>query len=206
MKVFLFIIPLFLFTSLTSYGQESKFKMFKKISCPEKWWVVWHPFAVKKAFNATQEARKVTKEVLQSKLLKGEGNGLQVDAFRHTFWMARLTQEIGWRRAKKLGNAHEKGNYRDFKKQKNEDGVIPDKINSDMDFYNNNVGICIGKKSTKNGLKDIIIETVLQGKCKIIKMNDIGDFLTCDGKIISNDSLKGLWENNKCLVSSNLNY
>ena len=38
---------------------------------------------------------------------------------------------------------------------------------------------------------------------KVIKKDKKGNFLTCDGKLISSKSLKGTWGNNKCLVNSN---
>jgi len=135
-------------------------------------------------------------------ILIGTGNAQQIDAFRHTYWMALLTQEIGWRKAKKLGLAHEKGNYKDYKKHRNEDGVIPDKISSDMDLYNNTVGIEIGKKTNQLGFAEQIILAIKAGKCKIIKMDVSGNYLDCDGNIIAPETLKGKWENNKCLTNS----
>lgn len=200
-KVALTTFLIFIF--FVSKGQEAKIQQFKKLSCPEKWWVLGHPFVAKKALKISEYARAITKEVKENKLLKGEGNGDQLDAFRHTFWMANLTLEIGGRGAKKLGNAHEKGNYKDFKKHQLEDGVLPDKINSEMDLYNNDVGIAIGKQTSSFELKNIVIELVLQGNCKIIKKNKNGDFLDCEGNIIPAENLKGKWENEKCLVSSN---
>lgn len=199
-KIFLNI--LFLATVLTASGQDSNFKKFKQLSCAEKCWVVWHPFVAKKAIKVSELARKITEEVKTAKLLNGKGNGDQIDAFRHTFWMAKLTQEIGWRRAKKLGKAHEKGNYKDYKKHRLEDGDLPDKISSEMDLYNNNVGIEIGKKSVNFELKNIVISTILQGKCKIIKTDEQGNFLDCEGNVIAPEILKGKWENEKCLVES----
>ncbi|OFY88292.1 MAG: hypothetical protein A3K10_05330 [Bacteroidetes bacterium RIFCSPLOWO2_12_FULL_31_6] len=186
-----------------SFGQESKLKQFMKLSCPEKWWVVGHPFVAKKALKISEYARAITEEVKENGLLKGEGNGDQLDAFRHTFWMANLTLEIGGRRAKKLGKAHEKGNYQDFKKHQLEDGILPDKVSSEMDLYNNDVGIAIGKQSSSFELKNIVIELVLQGNCKIIKTDKKGNFLDAEGNIIPTENLKGKWENEKCLVSSN---
>lgn len=186
-------------------AQESKVKKFRKLSCPEKCWVVCHPFVAKKALKITEEARKVTKTVMQERLLKGNGNSGQVDAFRHTFWMASLTQQIGWRKAKRLGKAHEKGNYRDYKKNRLEDGIVPDKVSSDMDLFNNEVGIKIGKNSSELALKNLVIEVVLQGKCKIIKKDKTGNFLDCEGEIITIEELKEKWENEKCLVGSDEN-
>lgn len=195
------LLQLILFTTFFCFGQESI--SFKHVSCPEKWWGLTHPFAIKKAKQISYEARDVTKLILKNKTLKGNGNGNQVDAFRHTYWMARLTQEIGSKRAKKLGIAHEKGNYNYFKKYKKEDGEIPDKISSDMDLYNNNVGIELGKKASSFELKDMVIDFILKGKCKIIKEDNFGNFLYKNNKIIPLKELKGKWINNKILVNSN---
>lgn len=182
---------------------QSKFKSFKKLSCPEKWWVVWHPFVAKKAFAVSQLARQKTDSIKQNNILKGKGNGDQVDAFRHTFWMAKLTNEIGWRRAKRLGKAHEKGNYKTYKKRRLEDGAVPDKISSEMDFFNNKVGIELGKNTDEN-LVEKVVDLVKTGKCKMIKTDATGNYLDCNGNILLKEDLKGKWENDKCLVWSDL--
>ena len=197
----MFLLLFFVVSSLV-YSQ-SKYKSFKKLSCPEKWWVVWHPFVAKKAFSISQLARQKTDSIKQNKILKGKGNGDQVDAFRHTFWMAQLTNEIGWRRAKSLGRAHEKGNYKDYKKRRLEDGEVPDKISSDMDYVNNDVGIALGKNTNEN-LVNKVVELVKMGKCKIIKTDAEGNYLDCGGNILLKKDLKGKWENEKCLVWSDI--
>lgn len=198
--IFLF---LFLVSFLIVDGQENTKIRFQEVSVAEKWWVIKHPFVAKKAIRISVEARLATKEIIESKILKGVGSGDQVDAFRHAFWMARLTQEIGGRKANSLGKAHEKGNYRQYKKRRKEDGSLPDKISSEMDFYNNAVGVRLGEKTSFLGLKEIIVETVLKGNCKIIKKDRQGNFLDCDGNIIEEEGLVGRWENLKCLVDSN---
>lgn len=202
-----FLSILFLFCFLPSLAQDSDYQKFRKLSCPEKWWTITHPFVAKKALKITTEARSITKKVLNDTILKGTGNGLQVDAFRHTYWMARLAQEINWRKARRLGITHEKGNKRDYKKHRYEDGAIPDKISSDMDLFNNSVGIKIGKENRKisqEELKEIVIQVILQGKCKVIKMDEKGNFLDGNYQIILLENLKGKWENEKCLVNSDL--
>lgn len=148
------------------------------------------------------EARKTTAEVKQQKLLKGEGNGDQVDAFRHAYWMALLTFEIGERRARKLGKAHEKGNFQQFKKGKTEDGVLPDKISSEMDLFNNELGIEISKTIKTEKLIELIINKVKSGYAKIIKQDQEHHFLDIEGNIIPNEELLDKWENRKVLVSS----
>jgi len=184
-------------------AQESNLKKFRQLSGPEKCWVIFHPFVAKKALKISIKTRKITIEIQREMLLKGNGNGGQIDAFRHAFWMANLTQEIGARRARSLGKKHEKGNYKDYKKRRLEDGVIPDEISSKMDLFNNEVGIKIGAKSSGLNLKELIVNAVLQGACKMIKKDAYDNFLDCEGVYISLDDLKGKWENNKCLVWSN---
>jgi hypothetical protein len=197
------IIVLIFSVSKTGFSQKSNWNKFMDLSGPEKCWVMLHPFVAKKALIVTEEVRIVTKEVMQEKLLKGNGNGGQVDAFRHVFWMANLTLNIGSNKAKSLGEAHEKGNYKDYKKGKLEDGVIPDKISSEMDHFNNDVGINIGEMTTDFDLKGNVVEAVKNGKCKIIKTDEFGGFLNAAGKVIPVQQLKGKWENEKCLVNSN---
>jgi len=188
----------------TSLAQDSNFQNFKKLSTPEKCWVIWHPFVAKKAYRITKTARKATFKVEKDSVLVGTGNGDQVDAFRHAYWMAVLTSAIGERRSKKLGKAHEKGNYKDYKKRRKEDGVIPDKVSSEMDLYNNLIGIEIGKVTEITELKKVVIDAVKNGKCKIIKINSLGNNLDCEENVIPVENLKGKWENEKCLVDSNL--
>ncbi len=113
------------------------------------------------------------------------------------------TKVIGRRRALSLGRKHEKGNYKGYKKRKLEDGEIQDKISSEMDLYNNEVGIEIGVRSETLDLENLIVKAILEGRCKIIKRDENGNFLDCDGHIIPKENLKGKWENDKCLVWSN---
>ena len=196
------ILLVLFFTITVSMNAQSHLKSFFELSGPKRTWVIFHPFVAKKTLKISEFTRLETKNVIIQKFLKGNGNGGQVDAFRHAFWMASLTAEIGWRKARKLGVAHEKGNYKDYKKRRNEDGEIPDKVSSEMDLFNNDVGIKIGKNNSEN-LKNSVINAVLEGKCKIIRKDTRGNFLDNKGKIISKESLKGKWENQKCLVWSN---
>jgi hypothetical protein len=196
------LITSFFVQSLTVLAQNNALKSFKELSCPEKWWLIGHPFVAKKALKVSQLARLKTDSIKENNILKGVGNGDQVDAFRHTYWMASSTQAIGQRKAKRLGIAHEKGNKRDFKKGNKEEGSLPDKISSEMDLFNNEVGIKIGKENPEK-LTQTIIEEVKKGSCKIIKTDKQGNFLDCQGNVIPLEYLKGKWENNKCLVWSN---
>ena len=165
-----------------------------------------HPFIAVKTWKITQFVLKVTDSVNVSGLLDGDPNGGQVDAFRHAYWMATLSHNICWKKAYKLGVAHEKGNYLQYKHNKKEDQAVPDKISSDMDFWNNNKGLLIGRGNKTAGtyeLKALVLEAIMAGELIVIKKNRKGEFLDADGQIINPDSLKDLWINNKCLVPSN---
>ena len=82
---------------------------------------------------------------------------------------------------------------------------MPDKIALEMDLYNNNGGLKLilkGSKISKKGLVYSVVNAIRSGKFIIIKKDKKGNFLTCDGRIISKEERKGKWENNKCLVAS----
>ena len=193
------IVVILLLCSLHAKAQVS----FMKLSCPEKWWVVSHLFVAKKAQRITQKVRKEVQSMKSSGELDGDADGGQLDAFRHSYWMALLSKEIGSKKARKLGIAHEKGNYRTFKKAKLEDGSSPDKVATDMDLFNNERGITIAENNTdQQSVKQTIIEDILAGKMKIIKKDQKGHSLSCDGKLISPEALNK-WETERCLVDSN---
>lgn len=201
------ITSVLLLGSLNIHAQNKSIPgRFCSINRPEKCWALWHPFIAKKTWKITQEILKVTDSIASVKTLDGDRNGGQVDAFRHAYWMALLTRQTAWRKALKLGRAHEKGNYLDFKKHRLEDGAHPDKASGDMDLFNNKIGIELGKTSKKTSekeLQQIVIDAILAGKMKIIKKDSLGNFLDVKGNIIPADSLQGKWDNGKCIVNSN---
>ncbi|MCF6298085.1 MAG: hypothetical protein L3J08_08925 [Flavobacteriaceae bacterium] len=203
MKYFLFIAVLVL-TGCSPQLRHS----FKKVSKSEKVWAIFHPLKAKKAFFISKEAEKTKDSIANYGSIGKDNNGGHLDAFKHSFWMASLTQKIGKNAAIKLGKAHEKGNYKTYKNNKLEDGYVPDKISSAMDLHNNKIGVKVGLsnlESSKNKTTNIIISAIKKGEMKIIKKDAVGNFLTCKGIIISKKTLKGKWENNKCLISSDGN-
>lgn len=202
-----FFLIIFLFVSI-SFNAQSTMKSFFKLSCPEKWWVIGHPFVAKKVQKISNYSVFVSDSLKKDTILDGDPAGGQIDAFRHAFWMCLLTQNIGWRRAKKLGKAHEKGNYKDFKKHRKEEGILPDKISSDMDIANNDVGIQLGMDYphvSRDSVKQIIIEKIKAGELLIIFKDEHGNYLNCDSTIIDITQYLGKWEIPKCLVSSKNN-
>jgi hypothetical protein len=190
----------------SSKAQTNYREGFRQLSCPEKWWVVFHPFIAKKTFRLTQEARDAAKKIVANQLLDGDENGGQVDAFRHAYWMALLSQHICWRKARWLGNAHEKGNYIDFKKHRLEEGILPDSASGAMDLFNNKTGIEIGRANKKliaEDLQKAVRDSILSGKMKVIYKNRNGEALDCDSKLIDLQKYRGKWNIPKCLMSSN---
>jgi len=203
MKKVLFFVGLLFANEMIA---QSSLSEFWKLSGPKRTWVFFHPFKAKKSLEVSKETNRVSDSISKTNLLDGDGSGGQVDAFRHAYWMARLKQEMGHSAAKSLGIAHEKENYLMYKKRALEDGIVPDKISSDMDLYNNNEGLKLISKDSKTSRKGLIyriVNAIHAGKMKIIKKDTKGNFLSCEGKLISKKSLIGKWENNKCLVASN---
>lgn len=193
------------FFSLNNSAQTSLSDFFK-LSPPKRIWVFFHPFKAKKSLEISKEVQRISDSIKSSNLLDGDAAGGQVDAFRHAYWMARLKQEIGESAARSLGKAHERENYLTFKNNKLEDGVVPDKIASDMDLWNNEQGLqLVSKKTliTQKALIFKIINAIQSGKMKIIKKDAEGNFLECNGKVIEKKSLLKKWINTKCLVDSN---
>lgn len=191
--------------SLNAYPQRESNGFFK-LSCPEKRWVIFHVFIAKRVYKISLESSEKAKELLNDKNFDGDLNGGQLDAFRHAYWMACVTQKHGWRAARSLGNSHEKGNYREFKKHRTEDGTFPDAQSGQMDFLNNDAGIQIGKdnpKANADEITDIIKNDIINGKLFILKKDRHGNFLKCNGETIKPEELKGKWETPKCVVPSN---
>jgi hypothetical protein len=198
------ILVILVFITVNTNAQ-SELNDFFKLSGPKKTWVLFHPFKAKKSLPISKETNRVADSIKKTNLLDRDASGGQVDAFRHAYWMARLRQEIGKSAARSLGKAHERENYLMFKKRQLEDGVVPDEVSSEMDLWNNEEGLKLtrkGSKTPKKGLIYRIINAIYQGKMKVIKKDAKGNFLTCDGKIISKEELKGKWKNKKCLVNS----
>ncbi|MGI8893001.1 MAG: DUF6973 domain-containing protein [Bacteroidia bacterium] len=184
-------------------------KSFLKLSPPVKLWVITHPFAACKSAKLTEQALAMTKEVKNDIRLDGLENGGQVDAFRHAFWMALMAQKYSCQKAFRLGKAHEKGNIRDFRKGKLEEGELPDSISVAMDHFNNCIGVHIGyenRKATSAELAEIVIDRILSGEMMIIKKDKEGRFLNCQGEMIHTKDWRGFWNNNRCLVRSNMMY
>ena len=201
------LVLLILIGGLFSYNSfsQSLFQEFKALSKPKKCWVLFHPFKAKKAFKVSHEAKRITDSIQKNKIITKGKSGGKLDAFRHSFWMAYLGQNIGVRVARSLGKAHEKENHLFYLENKLEDETLPDKASMDMDLHNNEVGLSFVSRKNKQTKKELIyrvINAIEKGKMVVIKKNKKNQFLSCDNQLIPKDSLKK-WENNKCLIPSN---
>lgn len=200
------LLLIFVFIVLGSCSPKLK-QSFSKLSKPERTWVVFHAFKAKRAYQISLEAERVKDSLKVATIIGTDNNGGKLDAFKHSYWMARLTQSIGKQSAYSLGKAHEKGNYQTYKKRKLEDGMLPDNPATDMDLFNNHVGIRIGMQKnirSKNMLIQTVLDSVNEGNMRVLLKNNLGDFLDCQEKRIPLDSLKHKWNTKKCLVPSNV--
>ncbi|TND09297.1 MAG: hypothetical protein FD123_1384 [Bacteroidetes bacterium] len=195
-----------------SLAAQNNMQSFRGLSAPEKRWVIFHPFIAKKAHRISLHARAVTDSLAKAKALDGDAAGGQLDAFRHVYWMALLTKKTSARKARKLGKAHEKGNYLAFKKGAVEDGAQPDSASMIMDLKNNEYGISWGKRAGKyDGVRHVFpdvstrrtIYFIETGEAWIISKDAEGYVLDCDGNRVDMEKWKGKWDIPKCVVKSN---
>ncbi len=189
--------------------KESVIHQYLNLRFPMQIWLLTHPFVARMAWKLTEESRTIASDMISDPDLDGDYSGGQVDAFRHIFWLAYLTQAIGSQKALKLGIAHEKSNEIDFRKKSLEEDFLPTYISCKMDYLNNNIGVEIGKKYakiSKNELIEKVKETILSGKAFIVKKNSDRDFLDSESRIIPKNEYFGLWHTSKCLVSSNYKF
>lgn len=196
----------FIFSMSINAQKSTKLKT-GKISFPEKRWAIFHPFIAKKASRITNETLIAVDSVKKTTTLDGDISGGKVDAFKHSYWMASLSQQIKWRKAYKLGKAHEKGNYKLYKKRKKKGlNTSHDRISQDMDLWNNRQGLEIGLNLKGKELiiiQQTLIDSISAGKMRIIKKNSQRQYLDCNGNVIPKEDLINNWENDKCLVPSN---
>ena len=69
--------------------------------------------------------------------------------------MACLGTTIGEKASRKLGKAHEKGNYKAFRRGKTEDGFLQDETAVEMDLYNNEEGLRIARENKDEAFSDL---------------------------------------------------
>lgn len=199
------VLFLFIFCKQEALSQN---KRWNDLGKAEKIWILLHPFSVHKAKKLTVLSVHQTDSIQKEIQFPNSKSGGRLDALRHTYWMALISNNIGPKRASWLGKAHEKKGVDDFNNKSQEEGNIPDKANYEMDTYNNALGVKIGQscfKCTNEKLLETAYEALIKGECKIIKQNQNGLFLDVDGKEINPSEWQGKWENKRTLVRSTYN-
>jgi hypothetical protein len=199
------VILFLLFIPLLTQSQNRPVHSFLQLSTAEKIWTMGHPFIAMKAWNITVRTQLVTDSLQKEGIPDRDPSGGKLDAFRHSFWMATLTEKIGVRKALSLGRAHEKGNYRDFKRKRFEEGDIPDKATSDMDLFNNKIGAGIGsvlKGGDEKRVVDSVLRAIAVGRMVIVLKDSLGR--SCDSLLIPipKPLLQGKWITPRLLVPS----
>ena len=153
-----------------------------------------------------KDAMIVYHSVKSSKLLDTIESGGTIDAFRHAYTMAYLSQYVKINKLRKLGKAHERGNEYFFYKNHQEFGERADSLACVMDLRNNELGFEIGKNNkntSKEDLKTIIIEQIKAGNAWILKKNKENIYISCQNKPILIENYKNVWFLPKCLIKSN---
>jgi hypothetical protein len=170
----------------------------------EFWWALGHPFAALKVKKVYKKASRLFDQNELKVKLDPYSSGGKLDAFRHVFYFAAFAQKIKPKKVLKLGRAHEKTNYLDFKRGKVEDELIADSLSCLMDLLNNEVGVRLGREN-----KDISLEELKQKVLDLILIKDgayhilrdkEGRFIDCNNKVIDMSAYKGKWYIPKCIA------
>lgn len=193
-------LPVLLFLFNSYYSQTPSLSRY------EKCWVVWHPLAALKVKKISQKCNPIYNNLAANKTPDQYQSGGKMDAFRHMFFMAAYAQKIKARKLRKLGEKHEKGNYRQFTLTQYEEGETPDSLGSVMDLRNNEAGFILGKlhkTTTLSQLAELVMDEIKKGNGWMMRRNDAGKYMDCDGKVIDLKKYKGKWVVPKCLVKTN---
>jgi hypothetical protein len=198
-KYILIIIAITIAGKITLFAQ-------RPLSVYEFRWACFHPFTALKIKKRLPAALAVYSEAKAARQPDSFANGGKLDAFRHVYAMAYLARDIRIKKLRKLGIAHEKGNKRQFKRHKLEDGERPDSLACEMDLKNNELGFLLGsthKTITDAGLKTVIEEAIRDGKAWYLKRNAWAEYVDCDHKPLNMALYKEEWFVPKCLVRTN---
>jgi hypothetical protein len=200
----LFLIAFLFYSSFLS----SQHSGFSKLEKAEKLWALRHPFAALRIKNSLPNCLSFVEQVKKQKLLDEFENGGCLDAFRHVFTMAFLSQRISVFKLRSLGIAHEKANREQFKKGILENNELPDSVSCKMDLLNNEIGFLIGDKFPEleaDSLVKVVLNEINNQGAWQIKRNEKGNYVRCDGKEIQVSELGKVWEIPKCLIRTNNN-
>lgn len=176
-----------------------------KLYAQEKRWAIVHPFAALKVNRIQKKCYQIYNQPFLKTKLDDYSNGGELDAFRHLFFMSAFAQKIKIKKIRKLGLAHEKGNYKQFLHSDLEEKEIPDSLSTVMDLKNNELGFVFGKKNKSlslNELSALAISEIKTGNAFIMKRNSHGNYLDCMDNVIDLSRYQKSWNIPKCLIKS----
>ena len=191
----------FLFFSVNNYAFSGDMASTRP-AFREVIWGITHPFIVLKVNKLTKISMIVTDSLGKANVLIGKSGG-DLDAFKHSFWMASLAQNIKERKARKIGIIHEKVNYRQYKRALRKGRCVQDSTASVMDLKNNEEGIKMGSKNkniSEQQLIKKIIFAVENGDLFIVSKDDKANYLDCNGNILLETDCR--WNKGRCLMKS----
>ena len=197
---FLLIIAFFFFTlknNSIEAASDNSTPAFREII-----WGICHPFIAIKVKNISRRSMFVTDSIGEKSILIDKSGG-NLDAFKHSFWMASLSQNIKEKKARKIGIIHEKVNYKQHKRALRKGKCTQDSTASLMDLENNDIGISIGienRNIKESELIKLVIFAVKNGELFIVSKDEKGNYLDCNGEILPKDDCK--WNKGRCLVKS----
>lgn len=168
-------------------------------------WAFFHPLAALKIKRQLPKALAVYNDMKKSGLPDAYNSGGKLDAFRHVYTMAFLARDIKVRKLRKLGKAHEKGNERQFRKGRQEEGERPDSLAGEMDLRNNELGFAIGSANRRADdllLKELVLQAIRDGKAWYLKRNARSEYVECDGKVLDAALYRQSWYVPKCLIKT----
>lgn len=199
MRIFSSIVLITCFVSAFSQKLNSRSRY-------EKRWALLHPFAALKVKKIYKKCMPYYEEAKSNNTLDVFENGGKLDCYRHVFFMAAFSRNIKVKKLRKLGYAHEKGNYSNFLKGTLEEGELADSLSCAMDLKNNEFGFYIGttlQLKTLKELSELTIERIKGGEAVYMKRNAAGQYLTCGNEIIDLADYKTKWFIPKCIIKTN---
>ncbi len=174
-----------------------------KTSCYEFWWSMAHPFAAMKVKKTYKKVYPLFNDpALGSQLDTFSVNG-KLDAFRHVFYMAAFAQKVKAKKLVKLGKAHEKTNYLQFKRDPERKTHQQDSVSCDMDLKNNMIGIQLGSSNKKASLEELkakAIELVQSNNAHYILRDRKGKYIDCNNATINIQDYNGKWYIPLCMT------
>ena len=201
MKKFLIIFTVSLFTPIFLSSQNFE-KIYESMKTKDKIWCLNNLSSVLIAKEISEEVMFTMDSLNQISYLGGNSEGGVFDAFRHIYWMYSLSNEIGPKKAKRIGEIYE--NYGEYMFNNSYMSGY-DSVGRVMDLFNNDIGISLSKEKIPYSLIFNEIDNILRdGRAKVVKKNDLGESLDIDGNVIQDTIWKQTWQNNRILINSSL--